>query len=89
MTSSSHMITSLDVDHFHHNTATLVKGNNTFFDLHGAWARNLYAGLYYFGIHYHTPIGLSFTDSKQKYSNNINLYAMMLPLSCKAYTIQP
>ena len=43
MASSSHMITSLDVDGFHHNTATLVKGNNAFLDLHGAWARNLYA----------------------------------------------
>ena len=64
MTSSSLMITSLDVDHFHHNTATLVKGNNAFLDLHGAWARNLYAELHYFGNQYHTPTGLSFTDCK-------------------------
>ena len=89
MPSSSHMVTSLDVDGFQHNTATVHKGNNVFLDFNSAWARNLYAGPHYFGIQYRTYIGLSFTDCKEKYINNKNLYAMMLPPSCKAYSIQP
>ena len=49
----------------------------------------MYDGPHYFGIQYRTPTGLSFTDCKEKYKDNKNLYAMMLPPSCKAYTIQP
>ena len=67
MPSSSHMVTSLDVDGFQHNTATVHKGNNVFLDFNSAWARNLYAGPHYFGIQYRTYIGLSFTDCKEKY----------------------
>ena len=89
MTTSNHVVTSLEVDGFHHNTATLWKGDNAFLDLHGAWARSLYVGTHYFTIHYRTPVGLSFTDCKEKYTNNKNLYAMMLPPSCSAYSIQP
>ena len=89
MTSSSHVVTSLEVDGFQHNTATLLKGNNAFLDLHGAWARNLYVGLHYFTIQYRTSTGFSFTDCKEKYTNSKNLYAMMLPPSCSAYSIQP
>ena len=89
MTSSSHVITSLTVDGFYHNTATLVKGNNAFLDLHGAWARYIYAGPHYFNILYYTPAGLSFTNCKEKYKNNQNLYAMMLPPSCSVTNIQP
>ena len=89
LTSSSHVVTSLEVDGFHQNTATFLKGDNAFLDLHGAWARNLYYGPHYFSIQYRTPAGLSLTDCKEKYKNNKNLYAMMLPPSCKAYSIQP
>ena len=89
MTSSSYVVTALDVDGFHHNTATLLKGDNAFLDLHGAWARNLYAGPHYFGIQYRTPTTLSFTDCKEMHLNNKNLYVMMLPPTCKAYTVQP
>jgi len=89
MTSPSYVVTSLGVDGFHHNTATLLKGNNTFLDLYGAWARNVYAGPHYFSIQYHTSTGLSFTDCIEKYQNNKNLYAMMLPPSCSVATIQP
>ena len=52
MTSSSHVVTSLDVDGFQQNIATLLEGNNDFFDLHGAWARSMYDGSHYFGIQY-------------------------------------
>ena len=64
------------------------KGNNDFLDLHDAWAGNCRDGLYYFGIQYRTPTGLSFTDCKEKYKNK-NLYAMMLPPACTATTVQP
>ena len=48
------MVASLDVDGFQQGTATLLKGDNAFLDLHGAWARNFYAGPHYFSIQYHT-----------------------------------
>ena len=89
MASPSHVVTSLEVDGFHLNSAVLLKGNNAFLDLHGAWARNMYVGPHYFNLQYRTPAGLSFTDCKEKYINNKNLYAMMLPPSCNAYIIQP
>ena len=60
-----------------------------YLDLHGAWARNMLAGPHYFNILYHTPAGLSFTDCKEKYVDNKNLFTMMLPQSCNAYSIQP
>ena len=87
MASPSHVVTSyIEVDGFHLNSAVLLKGNNAFIDLYGAWARNMYAGPHYFNLQYHTPTGLSFTDCKEKYINNKNLYAMLLPPSCNAYT---
>ena len=89
MASPSHVVTSLEVDGFHHGTATLLKGDNAFLDLHGAWARKMYDGSHYFNIQYRTLTGSSFTDCKEKFINNKNLYAMMLPPSCKAYNIQP
>ena len=89
MASCSHVVTSLGVNGFQHTTATLLKGDNAFLDLHGAWARNVYAGPHYFNLQYRTPTALSFTDCKEKYVNNKNLYAMMLPPSCNGYTVQP
>ena len=89
MVSPSHVVTSLEVDGLQHTTATLLKGNNHFLDLHGAWARYMYAGPHYFNIQYRTPTGFSFTDCKEKYINNKDLYAMMLPPSCRAHNIQP
>ena len=89
MTPSTDVVTSLEVDGSQQSTATFLKGNIDFIDLHGAWARDMYAGLHYFGILYRSSVSLSFTDCKEKYINNKNLYAMMLPPSCKAYSIQP
>ena len=89
MISPNYMVTSLGVDGFQQNTANLIKGNNSFLDLHGAWARDLYTGLHYFNIQYRTPVGLSFTDCIEKYTDNKNLYAMMLPPSCSAYSVRP
>ena len=42
-----------------------------------------------FGIQYRTYTDLSFTDCKEKYKNNQNLYAMMLPPACTVTTVQP
>ena len=89
MTSPHHMAASLGVDGFQHTTATMHRDNYAFLDLHGGWARNLYAGPHYFTIQYRSPKGFSFTDCKERYISNKNLYAMMLPPSCRAYSIQP
>ena len=89
MASPSHVVASLGVDGFHHTTTALHPGNNHFLDLRGAWARNMYPGPHYFNIQYRTPAGFSFTDCEEKFISNKNLYAMMLPPSCKAYSIQP
>ena len=84
-----HVVASLGVDGFHHTTTALHHGDNYFVDLRGAWARNMYPGPHYFNIQYRTPFGFSFTDCKGKYISNKNLYAMMLPPSCRAYSIKP
>ena len=89
MATNSHVVTALDVNGFHQHTTSFLKGNNAFLDLHGAWAGDCYDGLHYFGIQYRTPAGLSFTDCKEKYKNNQNLYAMMLPPTCSVTTVQP
>ena len=89
MTTPSHVVTALDVNGFPPHTTQFIKGNDAFLDLHGAWAGNCHDGLYYFGIQYRTPAGLSFTDCKEKYKNNQNLYAMMLPPTCTVTTVQP
>ena len=89
MTAPNYVVTSLEMDGFHYNTATFLQGNNAFLGLHGAMARNIYAGPHYFSIQYRARNGLSFTDCKEKYSGNRNLYAMMLPPSCGATVIDP
>ena len=89
MASDYYMVTALDVNGFHQHTTTLLKGNNAFLDLHGAWAGNCRRGPNYFGVQYRTGRALSFTDCKENYKNNQNLYAMMLPPSCQVNTVQP
>ena len=89
MATPSHVVTALDVNGFHQRTTSFLKGNNAFLDLHGAWAGYCRDGLYYFGIQYRTPTGLSFTDCKENYKNNQNVHAMMLPPACTVTTIQP
>ena len=89
MVSPYHVVTALDVNGFHQHTSTLLKGSNAFHDLHGVWAGNGRHGPHYFGVQYRTGRALSFTDCKENYKNNQNLYAMMLPPSCKVSTVQP
>ena len=89
MTTPSHMVTALGVDGFHQHTTSFLKGNNAFLDLHGAWAGSARDGVHYFSIQYRTPSSLSFTDCKENYKDNKNLYAMMLPPSCSVVTVNP
>ena len=89
MTAPGHVVTALDVTGFHQRTTSFLKGNNAFLDLHGAWAGNSRSGLYYFHIQYGSGTSFSFTDCKENYKKNQNLYAMMLPPSCKVTTVQP
>ncbi|XP_065885081.1 uncharacterized protein [Dysidea avara] len=89
MASLSHVVTALNVDGFHQPTTTLLKGNNVFLDLHGAWAQYYFTGPHYFSLMYRTFAGLTFTDCKEKYTDNKNLYAMMLPPSCRVISINP
>ena len=89
MSSPNHVVAALSVDGFHQPTSVLLKGNNAFLDLHGAWARYYYKGPHYFNIQYRTPAGVTFTDCKELYKDNKNLYAMMLPPSCKVISASP
>ena len=82
-----HMVTSLEVDSFFYNTATFLKGDTNFLNLHGTWARNIYAGVHYFRIPYRSPSSSSFTDCAESFTDNKNLYAMMLPSSCRVATV--
>ena len=89
MTAPGFMVTALGIDGFHQYTTSFLKGNNQFLDLHGAWAGYARKGVHYFSIQYRTLFSLSFTDCKENYKNNKNLYAMMLPPSCRVSTINP
>ena len=89
MSSPSYMVTALNVDGFHQLTTTLVKGLSAIHDLHGAWARYYFPGPHYFSLMYRTYKNLTFTDCKENYMDNKNLYAMMLPPSCQVITVHP
>jgi len=89
MVSPRYVVTALSVNGFHQPTSVFLKGDNNFLDLHGAWARKYYKGPHYFNIQYRTPTGLTFTDCKEKYEDNKNLYAMMLPPSCQVISVNP
>ena len=89
MSSASHLVTALDVNGFYQQSTSNIKGNSIFLDLHGAWAANYSRGIHYFNILYRTPTTFSFTDCKYDYKDNKNLYAMMLPPSCKVVLVNP
>ena len=89
MARNHYLVSTLEVDGFQLDSPVLIKGENAFLDLHGAWAWNINAGPHHFNLQYRTRIGLSFTDCKENYLNNKNLYAMMLPPSCNVHTIRP
>ena len=85
----THVLTGLHVDNFYQQTSSIIKGDSVSLDLHGSWAGVARAGLHYFGLNYRTPASISFTDCNNDYTNNKNLYAMMMPPSCKVVTVNP
>ena len=89
MSSPSHLVTALDVDGFYQQSTPCIKGNNHFLALQGAHAGQYKEGIHYIDVLYRSPTTFSFTDCQYDYKENKNLYAMMLPPSCKVVTVNP
>ena len=89
MASPYHVVAALEVNGFHQPTTPFLNGNNPFLSLHGVWAEYRVASYVNFHILYRSPSAFSFTDCKEDYRDNKNLYAMTLPPSCKVATVNP
>ena len=89
MSSPSHLVTALDVNGFHQQSTPCIKGDSSFLSLEGAHAGQYSKGTHYFNVLYRSPTTFSFTDCKYDYKDNKNLYAMMLPPSCKVVLVNP
>ena len=89
MLSSSALVTALEVNGFHQPKSSSLQGYNSFLSLQGVWAEYRTASYINFNILYRSPGALSFTDCKEDYTNNKNLYAMILPPSCRAASVNP
>ena len=89
MSSPSHLVTALNVNGFHQPSTPCIKGDNSFLSLQGAHAGQYSKGIHYFNVLYRSPTTFSFTDCKYDYKDNKNLYAMMLPPSCKVVLVNP
>ena len=89
MSSSSYAAAALDVNGFYQQSTPHIKGNSLFLDLRGGWAANYSSGIHYFNILYRSPKTFTFTDCQYDYKDNKNLYAMMLPPSCKVALVNP
>jgi len=89
LASSNYTVTALNVNGFYQKSSVLVKGQYESLLLHGVWADNCRTGIHYINLLYRTPVKFSFTDCVEKYFDNKNLYAMMLPPSCKVQKFSP
>ena len=89
MSSPSYVVAALDVNGFYQQSTPCIKGNSLFLDLNGAWAGYYSSGIHYFNVLYRSPTTFSFTDCQYDYKDNKNLYAMMLPPSCKVAMVNP
>ena len=89
MSSPSHLVTALDVNGFYQQSTPCIIGDSSFLALQGAHAGQYKKGIHYFNVLYRTPTTFSFTDCQYDYKENKNLYAMMLPPSCKVVTVNP
>ena len=89
MSSPSHLVTALHVDGFYQQSTPCIKGQSSFLALQGAHAEQYTKGIHYFNVLYRSPTTFSFTDCQYDYKDNKNLYAMMLPPSCKVVTVNP
>ena len=89
MSSSSYVVAALDVNGFYQQSTPCIKGNSLFLALQGAHAGQYTKGIHYFNVLYRSPTTFSFTDCQYDYKDNKNLYAMMLPPSCKVVLVNP
>ena len=89
MSSPSHLVTALDVNGFYQQSTPIIKGTDLYLDFYSAWAGYYRKGIHYFNVLYITPQTFSFTDCQYDYKDNKNLYAMMLPQSCKVASVNP
>ena len=91
MASPSHLviITALNVNGFYQQSTPCIQGNEYFLSLQGAYAGQYSKGIHYFNVLYRSPTTFSYTDCKYDYKDNKNLYAMMLPPSCKTVLVNP
>jgi len=89
MSSPSHVVTGLSVNGFYQQATPNIHGNSKYSSLQGTWAGYYADGIHYFNVLYRTPTTFAFTDCQHDYRNNKNLYAMMLPPSCRVTTINP
>ena len=89
MSSPSHLVTALDVNGFYQQSTPCIKGDSSFLALQGAYAGQYRKGIHYFNVLYRSPTSFSFTDCQYDYKDNKNLYAMMLPPSCKVVIVNP
>ena len=89
ISSPSYLVTALNVNGIYQSVTPCIKGDNTFLALQGAYAGQYKKGIHYFNVLYRSPTTFSFTDCQYDYKDNKNLYAMMLPPSCKVVTVNP
>ena len=89
MATPSTVVTALGINGFHQHQSSFLSGKSAFLNLHGVWAERRNQNLMQFNVLYRTPTALSFTDCKEDYKNNKNLYAMILPPSCNVITVNP
>ena len=66
-----------------------IKGDSSSLALQGAYAGQYKKGIHHFNVLYRSPTTFSFTDCQYDYKENKNLYATMLPPSCKVVTVNP
>ena len=89
MSSPSHLVTALDVNGFYQQSTPCINGDGSFLALQGAYAGQYKKGIHYFNLLYASPTTFSFADCQYDYKDNRNLYAMMLPPSCKVIVSNP
>ena len=89
MSSPNYAVAALDVNGYYQQSTPCINGRNSFLNLQGAHAGQYKKGIHYFNVLYRSPTTFSFTDCQYDYKDNKNLYAMMLPPSCKVVTINP
>ena len=67
MSSSSHLVTALDVNGFYQQSTPCIKGDSSFLALQGAHAGQYKKGIHYFNVLYRSPTTFSFTDCQYDY----------------------